>query len=223
MSKKSKIPVYFMPGMAANHLIFDGIKLPEDTFEVYFLEWLIPEFKESLEHYAERLTENIRHENPVLIGVSFGGIVVQEMAKFIKLRKLIIISSVKHESELPRRIKFARVTRVYKLIPTKLVKNIELLAKFAIGETVVNRMDLYQKYLSVRDPRYLSWAIHQIINWKQTQSNLELIHIQGDKDKVFPVINIQNFIAVKGGTHIMIVNRFKWFNEFLPLLITEES
>jgi esterase/lipase len=40
------------------------------------------------------LPEN-QKENPVLIGVSFGGILVQEMAKHIDARKVIIISSVK--------------------------------------------------------------------------------------------------------------------------------
>lgn len=215
-SQNEKIPVYFMPGMAANHLIFDGIELSKDEFEVHFLEWLIPEKKESLEDYSKRILKSVFHENPVLIGVSFGGIIVQEMAKFIKVRKLIIISSVKHESEFPSRMKFASKTGIHKLFPSKLVHNIEFLAKFALGDTVTNRLDLYQKYLSVRDAGYLKWAIHSIVNWKQTQKNIDLIHIQGDKDKIFPVANIQNYIPVKGGTHVMIVNRFKWFNEHLP-------
>jgi thioesterase domain-containing protein len=36
---------------------------------------------ESLDEYAKRIAEKIKLENPVLIGVSFGGILVQEMAK----------------------------------------------------------------------------------------------------------------------------------------------
>ena len=35
----SKIPVYFMPGLAASPIIFENIKLPEEDFEMYFLEW----------------------------------------------------------------------------------------------------------------------------------------------------------------------------------------
>ena len=33
----SKIPVYFMPGLAASPTIFENIKLPEDQFEMHFL------------------------------------------------------------------------------------------------------------------------------------------------------------------------------------------
>ena len=63
--------VYFMPGMAASPRIFENIKLPESKFEMHFLEWLIPEKNEPLQNYALRLTKYIKHDNPVLIGVSF--------------------------------------------------------------------------------------------------------------------------------------------------------
>jgi hypothetical protein len=36
---------------------------------------------------------------------------------------------------------------------------------------------------------------------------------------VFPHISKENCIIVKGGTHIMIINKYKWFNENLPKLI----
>jgi esterase/lipase len=36
---------------------------------------------------------------PVLVGVSFGGILVQEIATHIKARKVIIISSVRSNAE----------------------------------------------------------------------------------------------------------------------------
>ncbi|GLB49882.1 alpha/beta hydrolase [Neptunitalea lumnitzerae] len=219
MSVKKKIPVYFMPGMAANKKIFDHIELPEETYDVHYLEWLIPEKKEPIEVYAKRLTESIKEENPVLIGVSFGGILVQEMANIIKTRKVILISSIKHESEMPSRMHFSRITHLHKLLPTRLVSNIELLAKYAFGETVSDRLELYKMYLSVSDKQYIDWALDTIINWKQKHP-VPVVHIQGDNDKVFPIHRIKDCITVKGGTHVMIINRFKWFNEHLPSLIT---
>ena len=64
-----------MPGLAASSKIFDYISLPKEKYELHFLEWLIPEsFDESLEHYTKRLLEKVTEPNPVLIGVSFGGI-----------------------------------------------------------------------------------------------------------------------------------------------------
>jgi pimeloyl-ACP methyl ester carboxylesterase len=217
----SKIPVYFMPGMAANPSIFKYIQLPEDRFETHLLAWFLPEKEESLAAYALRMTEKIHHENIILIGVSFGGILVQEMAKHISIRKLVIISSVKTKHELPRRMKFARATKAYKLLPTSLVNNIEVLRKFAFGDLATKRLDLYEEYLSVRDKDYIDWSIEQIVNWDQEEALPNTIHIHGEKDLVFPIQHISECITIKGGTHIMILNKFKWFNENLPKLLLD--
>ena len=218
----NKIPVYFMPGLAASTTIFGHIKLPEDQFEMVFLEWFLPNDKESIESYAKRMNEKILHENPVLIGVSFGGILVQEMAKLIPTNKVIIISSVKSNTEFPPRLKMAKATKVYKILPTQLLANVELLVKYAFGSTIVKkRLKLYEKYLSVRDKKYLDWSIENVLLWPQKSADENTIHIQGDADEVFPIKNIQNCIVVKGGTHIMIINKFKWFNENLPKIILQ--
>ena len=185
-----------MPGLAANSTIFERIKLPEDQFEIIFLEWEIPIDAETLSEYAKRIALKVSHENPVLIGVSFGGILVQEMAAFLTIRKLIIISSVKSNHEFPLHFKVAKTTKAYKLVPTSLLQNIENLAKFSFGEFINNRIKLYEKYLSVRDIRYLDWAIEQVILWKRTEVDSKVIHIQGDADEVFPVKNIQNYIQM---------------------------
>ena len=219
--ESSRVPVYFMPGMAATSRIFEFIKLPESQFDCRLLDWFVPEKGMSLEAYAEAMCRQITHERPVLVGVSFGGMLIQEMARHIPVRKLIIISSVKQTSELPKRLIFAKYTRIHKLLPTGMVNNIELLAKYAFGEVVNKRMELYERYLAIRDKYYLDWSINQIVHWKQKTPPVGLVHIHGDKDAVFPVQYIKDYVAVPNGTHIMIINRFKWFNEHLPTIILE--
>ena len=126
----NSIPVYFMPGMAASSSIFERIELPSATFEVFLLDWVQPEKKETLASYAKRMAEKVVHENAVLIGVSFGGILVQEMASYLNLRKLIIISSVKSKQELPLRMKWAKATKAYKLLPTRMFENSEKILQY---------------------------------------------------------------------------------------------
>ena len=219
--RDSRIPVYLMPGMAANPSIFDGINLSDKQFIVTKLDWHIPEKGISLEGYAKQMCERVEAKNPILLGVSFGGLLVQEMAKHIKTDKVIAVSCVKSHTELPKRMLFAKYTKVHKLLPTSLVNNVELLAKYAFGETVTKRLHLYEQYLSVRDKYYIDWSIDQIVNWKQNKPLENLIHIHGEKDAVFPISNIKDCIKVKNGTHTMIIHRAKWFNEHLPTLILE--
>jgi len=209
-----------MPGLAASSSIFERIKLPEDQFETHLLEWFIPEKNQSLTSYAEKMAQNIQHENCILIGVSFGGVLVQEMKQFVNPKKVVIISSVKSNVEFPKRFKIAKTTKAYKLMPTKLFENIELLTKFSLGSSIVKqRLALYEKFLAVRDKRYLDWAIEQIINWERTEIDNEIIHIHGDADEVFPPKYIKDFIPVKNGTHIMILSKYKWLNENLPKIL----
>lgn len=210
-----------MPGLAASSPIFERIVLTNAIFETILLEWEIPLDNETLTEYAKRITKKITHPNPVLIGVSFGGILVQEMAKCIEARKVIIISSVKTNLEFPVRMKVAKTTKAYKLIPTNLIANIESLSRFSFGTAINKRLQLYEKFLCVRDKRYLDWAVEQIILWDRTIADESIIHIHGDQDDVFPIKHIQNCIVVKGGTHVMILSKYKWLNENLPKLILE--
>ena len=102
----AKIPIYFMPGLAAGPEIFEHLKLSSEIYEFYYLEWIEPiDLDESIFNYALRITKDIQHINPVLVGVSFGGILVQEVSKLIATRKVIIISSVKTHHELSKRFK----------------------------------------------------------------------------------------------------------------------
>ena len=219
---KTKISVYFMPGLAASSLIFERIDLPQELFEVHFLDWELPVGEESLAEYAKRMSEKITAPNPVLIGVSFGGILVQEMAAFLNPQKVIIISSVKSNLEFPRRMKIAKTTKAYKLIPTSIFSNIEKLSAFSFGKSIAQRLKLYERYLSVRDVHYLDWAIERIVLWDRTQVDTSVIHIHGDADEVFPMQYIKDCIVVKGGTHVMILSKYKWLNENLSAIILGE-
>jgi len=218
----SKIPVYFMPGLAASPTIFEYINLPPETFEVHLLEWVLPNGNESLKSYAKRMSEKVIHDDAVLIGVSFGGVLVQEMKQFLNPRKVIIISSVRCNLELPNRMKIAKSTKAYKLLPTGLMQDVELLTKYAFGDMLKKKLKLYEKYLHMRNKSYLDWAIEQMICWKRIKIDPEIIHIHGDADEVFPAKNIKQFINVKGGTHSMILNKYKWFNTNLPKIILGE-
>lgn len=221
MNKKEIVHVYFMPGLAANAEIFENIKLPENQFESHYLEWEIPKKRETIQEYAQRMNKHVLHEDVVLIGVSFGGVVVQEMSNFLKLKRLIIISSVKCKDELPRRMKFASKTGFYKLLPLQLLDYVDHFEKFAVNDFLKKRARLYRKYLSVRDRTYLAWSIKNMVNWDCTTPRKDLIHIHGDSDEIFPYKYIGECIPVKGGTHIMIINKFQWFNKNLPDLILD--
>lgn len=219
---QEKKHIYFVPGLAANPLIFEYIKLPADLYEMHFLEWLIPENEnESIEHYAERMAGFVKHPDAILVGVSFGGVMVQEMKQFLHPQKVIIISSVKNKNEMPLSMRIAQKTNAYKLFPYSVLSNIEQYEKYAFVHSLKHRIELYKKYLSMRDSKYLPWAVQTIINWNRTETDPEIAHIHGTDDFIFPHKFIKNFIRIENGTHIMILNKAKKISALLEKVLDE--
>lgn len=218
-----KIPVYFMPGMAASPDIFERIKLPEEDFEVHLLRWEMPQGDEKLEDYAKRIASGITAENPVLIGVSFGGVLVQEMKKFVNPSKVIIISSVKSNREFPRRMRLTKFIKLYKIFPTGMVENFEKFRSLPFSAKIKERFELYDKFFDRREKQYLDWALKSILLWNRRDPDESVIHIHGTADEVFPARYLEKFIPVEGGTHIMIINKYRWFNANLPEIIRSDN
>ncbi|HLG39082.1 MAG TPA: hypothetical protein VI461_05410, partial [Chitinophagaceae bacterium] len=63
--------VYFISGLGGDKRVFSFLDL--SFCEPVFIEWIKPLKKESLESYALRLRNQIPEKNPVIVGVSLGG------------------------------------------------------------------------------------------------------------------------------------------------------
>ena len=72
------------------------------------------------------------------MGVSFGGILVQE-TKYVSVKKIVIISSIKSKREFPL-LENGKRTNAHKLLPTQWIENIDNLALFAFGKGIKNAL-----------------------------------------------------------------------------------
>ena len=201
----SKIIIYFLPCISGDSTIFKHIALCPELYELHYLSWKKPlALEESISNYAMRMCEDIQHKNPVLIGVSFGGVLAQEMSRFIDLKKVIIISSVKNTNELPSKFNMLEFKKVYKIIPGRF-KDIE---KYFLSKFIKKHTSTFKELGFINKYNYLKWYLQNFSNWKRTEDmNPALIHIHGTKDKIFPLKNISNCISIEDGTHLMIFKK----------------
>lgn len=116
-------------------------------------------------------------------------------------------------------MRFARCTKAFRILPTSLARHVDAFEKLAVGDFAKKRAKLYKKYLSITDIRYLDWAIERMVCWEREEPYAGVVHIHGDKDEIFPYKYIDGCIRVGGGTHVMIINRFRWFNDHLEEII----
>ena len=123
--------IYVISGFGADERVFS--KLDFGNNDVHFIQWKIPEKNETIASYAERLREEIDFPNPILIGLSFGGMMAIEIAKLIPVEKVILISSIRDRYELPFFMKVAAALRLTKIIPLKPYRILEPLENYNLG------------------------------------------------------------------------------------------
>ena len=69
--------------------------------------------------------------------------------------------------------------------------------------------------MSVNDAKYLKWALHSLLHWKQENASKNIVHIHGDNDHIFPSKHIKNFTKINDGTHVMILLKAKEISEII--------
>ncbi|GGH05364.1 alpha/beta hydrolase [Mucilaginibacter phyllosphaerae] len=208
--------IFLIAGLGADSRLYKNIKLPAGYDEV-LVNWLIPDVSDTLSDYAQSLIDQFYiKDNSIVIGVSLGGMLAVEIAKRVKLAKVILISSIKADSEAPWYFKLFRGLPVYRAIPGKLITYLGFLVKPMFGSMSAEDLALFKSMLRNSSPVFLKWAMRAVLYWKNDAEVSNLYHIIGDKDLVFPYQNIKNPTAViKGGTHIMVFDRADEINVLL--------
>lgn len=199
--------LYCIPGFGVDEKIFGRLKLNAD---LHFINWLNPLPKETLKDYAARMASSIDEAFPVLLGISFGGMIAQEIAKLRRVRRIILISSVKSRSELPKHLRITGRLRLDKLFPVKKIPENEKafsLANKRLGAFTGDEQKMANSYRRSANLNYVNWSFDKILNWKNSECPEGTIHIHGNKDRIFSIKNIRPTHIIENGTHMMVWNR----------------
>ena len=198
--------IYCISGLGADEKAFSKLKIDEG-YRLKFIPWMIPIQTESIEQYAARMLKQIEDPAPILLGLSFGGIMCTEIAKLITVKKIIIVSSIKTSNELPSWMRTAAWLGLNKLIPLRSTRLTAPIQNRMLGVSNKEDLQIAQYYRKHADKSYIKWAVHQVINWQNKWIPPCLFHIHGDNDKMFPIKKVNPDFIVKNGGHFMIMNR----------------
>lgn len=209
--------IYCISGFGSNERVFSKLTFP--GYQTHFIKWIIPQKNESISAYAKRLTEQIHHDKPVLIGLSFGGMMCIEIAKLIPVQKIILISSIKSFHELPLWMRLSGKLKLDKILPLRPIKLIEPLQDYNLGIETIDEKELIHLYRKSINRQYSNWAINAILNWKNEHVPRNLFHIHGNKDRIFPLKKVKVDYIVNTGGHLMIMNRFNVVNEYINTVL----
>jgi len=197
--------IYCISGLGADERAFDRLNI--SGYSLHHLKWIPPLGNENLSSYANRMLGQIKESNPIILGLSFGGMIAIEMAKHIRVEKLILISTVKTYLEIPKWMRIAGTLRLHKILPIKANRLTQRADDRRMGIETIDEKMFVDQYRKNVDRKYVHWAVDQIITWENTWVPSNVFHIHGEYDRMFPLRNIQANYVVKNGTHIMILNK----------------
>lgn len=195
--------IYILSGLGVDKRVFDNINFGD--LDVCFIDWITPNKNESIESYAYRISKHIITTKPIIIGLSFGGMIAVEIAKILDIEKLVLIASAKSKNELPVYYRLFGKLKLNRLIPSSFFKMHHMFMDWLFGIKLKSDKKLLKNILKDTDPLFLSWAIDKILNWNNTVYPQNCIHIHGEKDRLININNIQVDFIIKNGGHFMTV------------------
>ncbi len=205
--------LYQISGLGANGNAFRNLRILPGI-EPEYVPWLQPEKEETLAHYAERMMNAINpKEDFLLMGISFGGIIAQEMNRFIQPKHTFLVSTVKGREELPPFMRFTAKINAHKMIPMAFLTSEKAFSYMMLRKLYYSdrEKDAIDDIFEFKDADYLRWSIHKIVHWEHSKAYKEehITHLHGNKDIVFPSQYIQNAKIIEGGSHIMVMQKPK--------------
>ncbi|WP_347158136.1 alpha/beta hydrolase [Pontibacter chitinilyticus] len=213
--------VYFISGLGADWRMFQFLKLP-DHLPKQYVEWIAPRhLNEPLPAYVQRLQAQITDPAPILVGLSFGGVVAIELAKILQPRKLILISSLATRYALPAYYRALGQTKLHRWLPFRLMQAGYPLAPTLFGAHTKAEKKLLKEVILDMDEKFLRWSVGQLLAWPQQFVPPGLVQIHGTADHLLPLHDRPDIIKVAGGEHLMVMHRAGEISAILTKILAD--
>ena len=212
---------YLLPGLGADTRVFGGLHLPGPHV---VLPWLpLRSSTEPLAQYAARLAELVPATQPCwLVGVSFGGLVAQEIARLRPLARVVLVSSLGSPAELPWGLRLAGVAGLHRLIPFTLLAWLPHLARWFFGARSRREFRLLSEILRDTDPTFARWATGQLLTW-QGPGLPGAVRVHGTHDRLLPAPASGIHYLLAGAGHFAIVSHARQLSALLTKLAATQK
>lgn len=202
-----------------DHRVLEQINFGD--FKIIHLPWIMPFQKESMKHYAKRMAAQIETPLPIIIGLSFGGMIAVEIAKQISCKQIILIASAKTYKELPSYYRVIGQLGLHHFVPNFLLSHANAISHWFFGTQTARERSLLSVILKETDADFRTWAIDALLSWRNETMPDNIIAIHGNKDRIIPIKNVKVDYTINGGGHFMTVSKAHEMNDLLKSILNE--
>jgi len=211
-----------IPGLGVDGRLFQPQRaLP---FEVITPVMPDPMEFESIGHYAWRLTREIEpRENLWIGGMSFGGMLALEAARYLKPRGVFLIASTRRGDA--HALLFQWLAKFTSSISTKMIRRLLYFAPLLVR--IVGRPNREQRKLLLKlvGDAHLNvtrWGARAAMNYVYADDlGCPIYQIHGAIDRLVPVQNVRADFVVPSAGHVVNVTRAEVVNEYLQVQILQ--
>ncbi len=205
--------IYCLSGLGADQRIF--VRTEIEGARLIHLPWVAFDKHDEMACYAQKMAAQIDEENPLILGLSFGGMLATEIALQRPVRHVFLVSSAKGKHELPDVNGTIKYLIQHDLIPYGLFTQPNKILYNQFGADTPGAKEMLNNIMKDTDPDFLGWAFKAILNWQNARVPSNITHIHGTADKVLKPAFITADYWLNGGTHMMIYNRAPEVNRLL--------
>jgi pimeloyl-ACP methyl ester carboxylesterase len=205
-----------LPGLGADERLFDPQRAVLPRLEVP--AWLPHGENETLADYGRRMAATVDPTEPFYLGgVSFGGMVAQEMARHLRPRAIILIASCRRGAAIAPHLKyFVRFADLFpeRAFDTGLGLSQVFASKF--GKLMPAQEALLGEMFAGVSARFIRWGIAAITAWPGVERlDVPVFHIHGSDDEWIPLESVQPDQVISGGGHLVNLTHAAEVNAFL--------
>lgn len=209
---------YTISGLGGTSAVFKKLLFPP-WIRSKPIQWIDHRPGESLREYSHRLLEQLDTSAPfILLGYSFGGAIVTEIARLCNPLLTVIISGVKSKKELPFYLAPGELFGAHALsvfVHRMWNPILRLGSRIAFSTKDPEALGLLTNMIRESDPKFYQWGLMAMIKWDNTEIPDNLLSIHGDSDRVLPLRYVKADIVIENGGHFIVFSHGKQIGQII--------
>jgi pimeloyl-ACP methyl ester carboxylesterase len=197
--------IYCITGLGADHRFFGKLRIT--GYDLIPVPWVKADDADTLPTYAMKMYKAIQEPAPVIIGLSFGGMLATEIKKQVPAATVILVSSAKTIDEIGYdNFLFKAISRMGVIPESWFVTPFPFILDLLGAQTEAEKSE-FRQMMASGDPDFVKWCVNSILHWENREVPSGIFHIHGTDDKVIWPTWVHPDVWIEDGSHIMIYNR----------------
>lgn len=211
--------IYCISGLGVDERLFRKVEVP--GFQLVHLPWVVYDRHDTMKSYAAKMKVMIGDKNPIIMGVSFGGMVATEIADMVNAKHVILLSSSKTRYEIPKLYRWVSKLGLLHIAPIWLVKRVFFVLYYVFGIKTKEDKMLLKSILKDTSNSFVRWSTIALTRWDRKDYPNSITHIHGTADKIIYPSCVKPDFWVKGGGHLIVLQNYQEVNTILGGILSK--